>query len=195
MFFCIGSQCSLDSSLRIMICLLKIPSTNATRVCMFQKNIASWLCSYFFNCFLLEYSCFTRLCSFLLHSKVNQLCVYVYPLFSGFPFQLGHHSALSPGEGNGSPLQYSCLKNPVDGGAWWAAVHRAVQSRTRLRRLSMHACIGEGNGNPLQYSCLENPRDGGAWWAAAYGVAQSQTRLKRLSSSSSTLSPVPWAMQ
>ena len=43
------------------------------------------------------------------------------------------------------------------------------QSRTRLNRLSMHACIGEGNGNTLQYSCLENLRDRGAWWAAAYG--------------------------
>ena len=72
------------------------------------------------------------------------------------PFQLGYQSALSLGEGNGSPLQYSCLKNPVDGGAWWAAVHRVSQSRARLRRLSMHGCIGEGNGNPLQHSCLEN---------------------------------------
>ena len=34
------------------------------------------------------------------------------------------------------------------------------QSRTRLKRLSMHACIGEGNGNPLQGSCLESPGDG-----------------------------------
>ena len=48
-------------------------------------------------------------------------------------------------------------------------------SQTRLKRLSMHACIGEGNGNTLQCSCLENPMDGGAWWAAVYGVAQSRT--------------------
>ena len=80
-----------------------------------------------------------------------------------------------PGGGNGNPLQYSCLENPVDRGAWWAAVHRVAQSRTRLKRLSMHACIGEGNGNPLQCSCLENPGDGGAWWAPIYGVAQSRT--------------------
>ena len=73
------------------------------------------------------------------------------------------------GEGNGNPLQYSCLEKPVDSGAWWAAVHRVTQSRTRLNRLSMHAWIGEGNGNPLQYSCLENLRDRGAWWAAVYG--------------------------
>ena len=58
---------------------------------------------------------------------------------------------------------------------WWAAVHGATWNRTRLKRLSMHACVGEGNGNPLQYSCLENPRDKGAQWAAVYGAAQCQT--------------------
>ena len=40
------------------------------------------------------------------------------------------------GEGNGSPLQCSCLENPRDGGAWWAAVYGVTQSRTRLKRLS-----------------------------------------------------------
>ena len=38
----------------------------------------------------------------------------------------------SPGEGNGTPLQYSCLENPMDRGAWWAAVHGVARSRTRL---------------------------------------------------------------
>ena len=36
-------------------------------------------------------------------------------------------------EGNGTPLQYSCLENPMDGGAWWAAVHGVAEGRTRLR--------------------------------------------------------------
>jgi len=92
------------------------------------------------------------------------------------------------GEGNGHPLQYSCLENPMDGGAWWATVHGVAKSQTRLRDFFHFSlsCIGEGNGNPLQCSCLENPRDGGPWWAAVYGVAQSWTRLKRLSSSSSS---------
>ena len=36
------------------------------------------------------------------------------------------------GEGNGTPLQYSCLENPMDGGTWWAAVHGVAKSRTRL---------------------------------------------------------------
>ena len=75
----------------------------------------------------------------------------------------------------------------MDREAWHAAVHGVAQSRTQLKRLSMHACIGEGNGNPLQRSCLENPRDRGAWWVAVYGVAQGWTRLKRLSSSSSSI--------
>ena len=44
----------------------------------------------------------------------------------------------SPGEGNGNPLQYSCLENPLNRGAWWALVHRVTKSWTRLRRLSMH---------------------------------------------------------
>ena len=40
------------------------------------------------------------------------------------------------GEGNGNPLQCSCLENPRDRGAWWAAVHGVAQSQTRLKRLS-----------------------------------------------------------
>ena len=40
------------------------------------------------------------------------------------------------GEGNGNPLQCSCLENPRDGGAWWAAVYGVAQSRTRLKQLS-----------------------------------------------------------
>ena len=91
---------------------------------------------------------------------------------------------LQIGAGNGNPLQYSCLENPVNRGALWAAVHGVEQSRTWLQWLSMHACIGEGHGNPLQCSCLENPVDRGAWWAAVHEVAQSWTRLKQLSSSS-----------
>ena len=38
----------------------------------------------------------------------------------------------SPGEGNGKPLQYSCLENPIDSGAWWATVHRVAKSQTQL---------------------------------------------------------------
>ena len=54
--------------------------------------------------------------------------------------QLHFPSSLScTGEGNGNPLQCSCLGNPRDGGAWWAAVYGVAQSRTRLKRLSSRA--------------------------------------------------------
>ena len=47
-----------------------------------------------------------------------------------------HFSLSCIGEGNGNPLQCSCLENPRDGGAWWAAVYGIAQSQTRLKRLS-----------------------------------------------------------
>ena len=66
------------------------------------------------------------------------------------------------GEGNGTPLHHSCLEIPMDGGAWWAAVHGVAKSWTQLSDFTFTfslSCIGDGNGNPLQCSCLENPRD------------------------------------
>ena len=98
------------------------------------------------------------------------------------------------GEGNGNTLQCSCLENPRDGEAWWAAIYGVAQSRTRLKRLSsssssFNLCLmnnyaylilniysdGEGNGNPLHYSCLENSMDREAWWATVHVVAKSWT--------------------
>ena len=81
-------------------------------------------------------------------------------------------------------LQCSCLENPRDGGAWWAAVYGGAHSRTQLKRLSSSSSslyLGKGSSISLQYSCLENPLDRGAWWAAVHGVAHSRTQLKRLS--------------
>ena len=49
-------------------------------------------------------------------------CLFTFCYFPNHPL----------GEGNGTPLQYSCLENPMDGGAWWAAVHGVSKSRTRL---------------------------------------------------------------
>ena len=48
----------------------------------------------------------------------------------------------SPGEGNGNPPQYSCLENPMDGGAWWATVHGVAKSQTRLSDFtSLHLTV------------------------------------------------------
>ena len=43
-----------------------------------------------------------------------------------------------PGGGHGNPLQYSCLEDPMDRGAWWATVHGVTESQTQLKRLSIH---------------------------------------------------------
>ena len=51
-------------------------------------------------------------------------------------------SERSPGEGNGNPLQYSCLENPMDGGAWWATVHGVTKIRTRLRDFTFKWYLG-----------------------------------------------------
>ena len=57
-----------------------------------------------------------------MRDKVGLLPYTIYKNYSSFPLS--------------TPLQYSCLENPMDGGAWWAAVHGVTQSRTRLKRLS-----------------------------------------------------------
>ena len=48
----------------------------------------------------------------------------------------------SPGGGHGDPLQYSCLENPMDRGAWWAIVHGVTNIQKQLKQLSTHACSG-----------------------------------------------------
>ena len=71
---------------------------------------------------------FLRLKQFLSHSlSYSSLVVFL--------FKEALHKS-SNGEGNGTPLQYSCLENPMGGGAWWAAVHGVAKSQTRLRDLT-----------------------------------------------------------
>ena len=55
-----------------------------------------------------------------------------------------HFSLWCIGEGNGNPLKCSCLEDPRDGGAWWAAVYGVAQSRTRLTRLSSSSSSSRG---------------------------------------------------
>ena len=84
--------------------------------------------------------------------------------------------------GNGNPLQYSCLENPLDRGAWWAAVHGVVKSRTWLNSFTFTRWRRKWQPTPVFL-----PGESQGWqslWAAIYGVTQSRTQLKRLSSSS-----------
>ena len=94
------------------------------------------------------------------------------------------------GEGNGNPLQYSCLQNPMDGGARQAIVHGFAKSWTWRSKFTFtfhfHALEKE---MATHSSVLAWRLPGtGAWWAAVYGVAQSRTLLMWLSSSSSLFS-------
>ena len=62
-----------------------------------------------------------------------------------------HFSLSWVGEGNGNPLQYSCLENPRDGGAWWAAVYGVTQSRIRLKWLSSSSSSSSSSSTALTY--------------------------------------------
>ena len=68
------------------------------------------------------------------------------------------------GEGNGTPFQHSCLENPRDGGAWWAAVYGVAQSRTRLKRLS--------SSNSSKHCILR------IYWDSIYLLSFHSTQLK-----------------
>ena len=65
-----------------------------------------------------------------------------------------HRSGRSPGVGNGNPLQYSCLENPMDRGTWWATVHGVTKSQTWLKRLGVHALQSQACTLPLLTFCF-----------------------------------------
>ena len=83
------------------------------------------------------------------------------------------------GEGDGTPLQYSRLENPRDGGAWWAAVRGVAESWTRLSDFTFTFTHWRRKWQPTPvFLPGKISGNGGAWWAAVYGVTQSRTRLK-----------------
>ena len=83
-----------------------------------------------------------------------------------FPFSLS-----CIGEGYGTPLQCSCLENPKDGGALWAAISGVSQSRTRLSDFTFTLHFHALEKEMATHSSVLAWRDGGAWWAAVYGVS------------------------
>ena len=87
------------------------------------------------------------------------------------------------GEGNGTPLQYSCLENPMDGGAWQAADHGVARvGHDRATSLSLFTFMHwRRKWQPTPVFLPGESQGCGSRWAAVSGVTQSQTRLKRLS--------------
>ena len=100
-----------------------------------------------------------------------------------------NYSRNNIGEGNGTPLQYSCLEDPMDGGAWWAAVHGVAKSRTRLSDFTFtfhfHALEKEMVTHP-SILAWRIPGTGEPDWLPSMGL-HSRTQLKQLSSSSSNI--------
>ena len=64
-------------------------------------------------------------------------------------------SGRSPGGANSNPLQYSCLENPMDRGAWWATVHGVAKSGTRLSQLSTQPTMPNSQGYSADYQKKE----------------------------------------
>ena len=58
----------------------------------------------------------------------------------------------SPGEGHGNPLQYSCLENPMDRGAWWVTIHGVEKSRAQMKQFSIVACVSSAKKMPTDSS-------------------------------------------
>ena len=101
--------------------------------------------------------------------------------------------SLSSTEGNGTPLQSSCLANPMDGGAWWAAVHEVSKSRTRMSdfRFTFHfPALEKEMATHPSVLAWRIPGTGEPGGLPSMG-SQSQTQLKRLSSSSSSAEVLP----
>ena len=113
--------------------------------------------------------------------------------FSGERMGYLTHGAITCRDGNGTPLQYACLEYPMDGGAWWAAVHGVAKSQTRLSNFTFtfhfHALEKEMATHSSVFA-WRIPRTGEPGGLPSMGL-HSQTRLKRLSSSSSSHYMVP----
>ena len=112
-------------------------------MCIITRQIAFWICK------CVAFSKFGKFLAVIFSSMFPTSVSLSYPeipvtLISKL-FVLSHRLfrlslLFCSREGNGTPLQYSCLENPMDGGAWWAAIYGVTQSRTQLKRLSSSSC-------------------------------------------------------
>ena len=103
--------------------------------------------------------------------------------------------ATSVGEGNGTPLQHTCLANPMDGGAWWAAVHGVATSRTRLSIFTFtfhfHALEKEWQPTP-ELLPEESQGQGSLVGCRLWGCTESGHDWSDLAAAAAAATSVPW---
>ena len=102
-------------------------------------------------------------------------------------YSLSNFPVYNTGEGNGTPLQSSCLENPMDGGAWGATVHGVARSRTQLNDFTFTFMHWRRKWQPTPVFLPGESHGWGSLVGCVYGVTQSRTRLKRLGGSSHVL--------
>ena len=136
---CIGRQIlNYWTTREVPLKHLRIPYSNYTLTFTYSFQSVYWVPLHASHCF--QHWCF-KTCTFFKRTQwIKYISLWVFLLSSAFSstmifqkeaiyWELRGHQ----GEGNGTPLQYSCLENPMDRGAWWAVVHEVTKSRTRLR--------------------------------------------------------------
>ena len=115
-------------------------------------------------------------------------------------------STRAPGDGNSTPLQYSCLENPMDGGAWRVTIHWVAKSRTWLKRLSMHTFCAYKIKSCLKYNFFFSPEIfssiGSQWkydvktWChfSYFGSVQSLSRVRLFATLQAVAHQAPLSM-
>ena len=133
-YFCLGQQCSqVKKQNKKTPYVTKTPSMNTLghTVRLYQWDESESLKNIFGEALSCSWGClFILSSSFHEQEARSGEAVFLFLFFLTYLFNFS--CAGSSREGNGTPLQYSCLENPMNGGAWWAAVHGVAKSWTRL---------------------------------------------------------------
>ena len=113
---------------------------------------------------------------FQVKSTDNRFGLWAPHIYVGIPSS--SHLATAPGEGDGTPLQYSRLENPMDGRAWWAAVHGVAKSRTRLSNFTFTFHFHPLKEEMATHSSVlagESPGQGSLVGCRLWGLTESDT--------------------
>ena len=163
------------------------------------------VCFYLFICFVIKIQ-HKSIIIWYVSSYVWLISLSMVPLSPSMLCQVARFNTFYVGERNGTPLQYSCLENPMDGGAWWAAVHGVAKSRRWLsdftftfhfhvleKEMATHSSVLAwripGTGEPGEMPSMGSHRVGHDWSdlavAAAVWLSNVSMFLYTVSSSSS----------